>query len=84
MPSSQHHEGGRNPNFILCFYSKEDKYKFLKYHKKNKEINIDNYTYINFKIRNLWNTNMVQCKAKKNYNILHHLDLGNFSEKVPF
>jgi len=84
MPSSQHVEKGKKTNFVICFYSNNDKKKFLKHCKKFKVINIDHYTYINFHTRNIWKTNMVQCKAKKNYDILHHLDLELFSEKVPF
>lgn len=84
MPQSQHFEKGRNTNFILCFYSKDDKKKFLKQCKKTNEINIDYYTYINFRVRGVWNTNMVKCKARKNFNIFHRLTDEYFSEEIPF
>lgn len=84
IPISQYQLKDKHKSFIICFYRKEDKQKFLKFCKKSKEINIDYYSYVNFQAIGIVNTNMVKCKARKNFNILHHLTDEFFSEEIPF
>lgn len=71
-------------NFLICFKNKAEKCDFIKMWKKNQSFEISNYTYSNFKIRNIWRTNVIQCKANKHYNIVHHLTPEDFSNEIPF
>ena len=83
IPKGDFWENSMEAKFIICFQTHMDKHNFLNQCKNNRIFEMNCYKYTDLKVRSVWFSNMVRCRAIKTVDSEHIL-AKIFNGEIPF
>lgn len=83
IPKAEYWTNNIEVKFIISFHNSIDKQNFLKEYRKFESFRIEFYLYSKCRITNIKNTNMIICRATRDFNDKFVFD-EILSKEIPF